>query len=74
MLQDPEVFPDPEELRPERFLNADGTRRELERHEDPSVIGFGFGRRCVASRARERDEGADVENARAESALGCSPP
>ncbi|KAI0360360.1 cytochrome P450 [Trametes cingulata] len=45
MLQDPTVFPEPTEFRPERYLNPDGTLRELERHEDPSIIGFGFGRR-----------------------------
>ncbi|KAI0371374.1 cytochrome P450 [Pilatotrama ljubarskyi] len=45
MLQDPAVFPEPSEFRPERYLNADGSLRELERHEDPSIIGFGFGRR-----------------------------
>lgn len=47
MLQDPAVFPEPTEFRPERYLNQDGTLRELERHEDPSIIGFGFGRRYV---------------------------
>lgn len=45
MLQDPAVFPEPTEFRPERYLNVDGTLKELERHEDPSIIGFGFGRR-----------------------------
>lgn len=47
MLHDPEVFPEPERFMPERYLKEDGTLRELERHEDPSIIGFGFGRRCV---------------------------
>lgn len=45
MLQDPVVFPEPAEFRPERYLAEDRSLRVLERHEDPSVIGFGFGRR-----------------------------
>ncbi len=45
MLQDPAMFPDPHEFRPERYLNEDGSLRELERYEDLSIIGFGFGRR-----------------------------
>ncbi|KAI0777348.1 cytochrome P450 [Trametes elegans] len=45
MLQDPAVFPEPQEFRPERYLDKDGNLRSLERYEDPSVIGFGFGRR-----------------------------
>ncbi|CAL1708513.1 unnamed protein product [Somion occarium] len=45
MLHDEKVFPDPTEFRPERFLDNNGKLRHLERHEDPSVIGFGFGRR-----------------------------
>ena len=45
MLQDPGVFPEPGTFRPERYLNAEGGLRELERWEDPSVVGFGFGRR-----------------------------
>ncbi|TBU29405.1 cytochrome P450 [Dichomitus squalens] len=45
MLQDPTVFPEPQVFRPERYLREDGTLRELERYEDPSIIGFGFGRR-----------------------------
>ncbi|CDO71162.1 hypothetical protein BN946_scf184845.g32 [Trametes cinnabarina] len=45
MLQDPAVFPEPTEFHPERFLDSKGHLRRLERHEDPSVIAFGFGRR-----------------------------
>ncbi|KAI1789418.1 cytochrome P450 [Ganoderma leucocontextum] len=45
MLHDPKVFVEPERFMPERYLDKDGALRELERHEDPSVIGFGFGRR-----------------------------
>ncbi len=45
MLHDPEIFPGPDEFRPERYLDDDGTLRALERHEDPALIGFGFGRR-----------------------------
>ncbi|KAI0336626.1 cytochrome P450 [Cubamyces sp. BRFM 1775] len=45
MLQDPLVFPEPTEFRPERYLNKNGSLRELARHEDPSLVGFGFGRR-----------------------------
>ncbi|OJT15675.1 O-methylsterigmatocystin oxidoreductase [Trametes pubescens] len=47
MLQDPAVFPEPTEFRPERYLSENGALRELERHGDPSIIGFGFGRRYV---------------------------
>lgn len=53
MLQDPTVFPEPTEFRPERYLNEDGALKELERHEDPSIIGFGFGRRYVWSPPRK---------------------
>lgn len=45
MLHDEAIFPDPSLFNPGRFLNPDGMLRKLERWEDPSVIGFGFGRR-----------------------------
>lgn len=45
MLHDEKIFPEPQRFMPERFLNEDGSLRKLSRHEDPSIIGFGFGRR-----------------------------
>lgn len=42
ILHDPEVYPHPEEFRPERFINSDGTLSE----DDVAAV-FGFGRRCV---------------------------
>ena len=45
MLHDPNIFPNPESFHPERFLNANGTLRSLDKKEDPVEVGFGFGRR-----------------------------
>lgn len=45
MLHDPKIFTDPMTFRPDRFLDSNGKLRKLEHYEDPSVIGFGFGRR-----------------------------
>lgn len=44
MLHDPEVFEDPEEFRPERFLR-DGELDDTAR--DPYAFAFGYGRRQV---------------------------
>lgn len=45
MLHDAEIFPEPDKFTPERFLDDKGALRTLTRQEDPSIIGFGFGRR-----------------------------
>ena len=47
MLHDESIFPDASTFNPSRFLNSEGKLRKLERWEDPSIIGFGFGRRFV---------------------------
>ena len=47
MLHDEKVFLEPSKFMPERYLNDNGALRELPRLEDPSIIGFGFGRRCA---------------------------
>ncbi|PSR71810.1 hypothetical protein PHLCEN_2v12311 [Hermanssonia centrifuga] len=41
MLHDPEVYPDPMEFKPERFMASPGREPEL----DPHSVAFGFGRR-----------------------------
>jgi cytochrome P450 len=50
MLHDPEVYPDADEFKPERFLrtNADGNHEIDPTILDPRTIAFGFGRRCVS--------------------------
>jgi cytochrome P450 len=46
ILHDPEVYPDPEEFKPERFLNPDGTVRD-----DPILsLAFGIGKRICPGR------------------------
>ena len=46
VLHDPETYPDPEEFKPERFLNEDGTVRD-----DPALsLVFGAGRRICPGR------------------------
>jgi cytochrome P450 len=46
VLHDPETYPDPEEFKPERFLDEDGTVRD-----DPSLsLVFGAGKRICPGR------------------------
>jgi cytochrome P450 len=46
ILHDPEAYPDPEEFKPERFLNEDGSVRD-----DPILsFVFGFGKRICPGR------------------------
>ena len=46
ILHDPKVYPDPEEFKPERFLNEDGSVRD-----DPTLsLAFGVGKRICPGR------------------------
>jgi cytochrome P450 len=46
ILHDPEMFPDPEEFRPERFLDEDGNFQD-----DPKIaLAFGAGKRICPGR------------------------
>ena len=46
ILHDPETYPDPEEFKPERFLNEDGSVKD-----DPTlVLAFGAGKRICPGR------------------------
>lgn len=44
MLHDPEIFPNPGEFRPERFLGEGKVEGVA---ANPSQLAFGFGRRSV---------------------------
>ena len=46
ILHDPDLYPDPEEFKPERFLNDDGSARD-----DPTLsLVFGVGKRICPGR------------------------
>ncbi|KZT69390.1 cytochrome P450 [Daedalea quercina L-15889] len=48
MFRDPDVYPEPDVFKPERFLNVDGDA-DFD-HKDPKKIIFGFGRRICPGR------------------------
>lgn len=43
ILHDPEVYPDPQDFKPERFFNDEGKLDYLA--TDPAKYAFGYGRR-----------------------------
>jgi cytochrome P450 len=46
VLHDPDIYPDPEEFKPERFLDTDGNFRD-----DPTIaLAFGVGKRICPGR------------------------
>src|SRR5882672_7409503 len=46
ILHDPELYPDPEEFKPERFLDKDGNFKD-----DPAIaLAFGVGKRICPGR------------------------
>ena len=46
ILHNPDLYPDPEEFKPERFLNEDGSVRD-----DPTLVSaFGIGKRICPGR------------------------
>ncbi|KAH9894042.1 cytochrome P450 [Cubamyces lactineus] len=49
MLHDPEVYPEPDAFRPERFLTSDGEDLNSD-VPDPSSMAFGYGRRICPGR------------------------
>ncbi|EIN06339.1 cytochrome P450 [Punctularia strigosozonata HHB-11173 SS5] len=48
ILHDPEVYPEPDAFKPERFLKEDGSFDTTV--QDPNVAAFGFGRRICPGR------------------------
>ena len=49
---DPQLFPEPQKFKPERFLSADGTKFI----RDDNVIGFGYGKRVCPGEPMARTE------------------
>ena len=43
-MHDPELYPQPDEVKPERYLNKTS---DESLNPDPREFAFGYGRRCV---------------------------
>lgn len=55
MTRDESIYKEPNEFRPERFFNADGTL-----NDDDTVLAYGFGRRYFRFSAIDTPSNSDI--------------